>query len=111
MSLKEQIREKYETTKNQVSEKVYSTRSYANFYGGPVLAAGGNIAFFRYTTFTSYDSPVSEVLKWAGATVISLPFQLFALPIGLALGITSTFQLAESRARKKRKLELTLESR
>jgi len=57
--------------KEQIIEKVYNARSYANFYGGPVLTSAGTIAFFRYSTFSGYESPVSEVLKWAGAAAIS----------------------------------------
>jgi len=100
---------KYEKIKaigKNISERAYQARCYANFYGGPVLTAGGTIAAFRYMMFPAQaENPVAEVLYWGAAAVTSLPAQLISVPVGLGLGMLSVVELAKSRAKKGRNLE------
>ena len=88
-----------------LSEKVYKARMYANVFGGPILASIGTIAVTRYIMFPKCASPAWEAYFWVGATICSLPLQLFTVPAGLGLGVISRMQLAESRAEKRKKLE------
>ncbi|GEM_PF-6160348 len=103
---------KYEKIKaigKNISERAYRARCYANFYGGPVLTAGGTIAAFRYMMFPAeYNGPLSEAVAWTSAAITSLPLQIFSIPVGLAMGMTSVVELAQSRAKKDRTLEICL---
>ncbi len=116
MSLKEQIRERYEKRRymkreildafgkpRNLGQRLYKTRFYANVFGGPILAAVGTVAAIRYAFLPKYISPGWEAASWVFATFMSTPFQLYAIPMGLGFGVISGTQLAKSRARKKRK--------
>ena len=105
--LSEEVRVIYKKPKN-LRERFYKARMNANLFGGPVLTAAGTIAALRHTGFPEYSSPLSEAAYWATSALVSLPFQIVAVPVGIALGVYSSLQLAESRAKKKNKLEMSL---
>ena len=86
-------------------EVFYNARAYANVMGGPVIAAVGTVALARYVMFPRFDSPMLNIFAWTGATVASLPAQIFAIPVGFGMGCLSIMQLAEADRRKEKALE------
>lgn len=91
------------------NENFQRYRGKLNFYGGVTLGALTPIALTRYSYGSIEHSGnlaidcLKEGTLLVGATIQSLPWQIFALPAGLSLGIVSCMEL--SNQRKKKKLE------
>jgi len=79
----------------------YDLRERINLYGGMALGVLIPIAVIRYMEFGNFDGDyITEGLRWAGATAMSIPFLPFTFAGGTVGGVIAAGNLSDKRRQK-----------